>query len=86
MPDGRAEPFDASAPLRLERPVLCWHAHERRFLQSEAPMIIRTCAAIGAVVLIVAATVSSAFACSGAHARTSTMTKVSYAASVKQAR
>jgi hypothetical protein len=49
-------------------------------------MIIRICAAIGAVALIVAATVSSAFACSGAHARTSTMTKVSYAAPVKQAR
>jgi hypothetical protein len=49
-------------------------------------MIIRTCAAIGAVALIVAATVSSAFACNGAHARASTMTKVSYAAAVKQTR
>jgi hypothetical protein len=49
-------------------------------------MIIRICAAIGAVALIVAATVSPPFACSGAHARTSAMTKVSYAAPVKQAR
>jgi hypothetical protein len=49
-------------------------------------MIIRICAATGAVALIVAATVSSAFACSGAHAPTSTMTKVSYAVPVKQAR
>jgi hypothetical protein len=45
-------------------------------------MIIRTCAAIA---LIVAATASSAFACSGAHAKASHLTKVSYA-SVKQTR
>jgi hypothetical protein len=53
-------------------------------------MIIRTCAAIGAIALIVAATVSSAFACgAGHHARASTLTKVSYAApagNVKQTR
>jgi hypothetical protein len=49
-------------------------------------MITRTCAALAAIALIVAATASSAFACSGAHARASTMTKVSYAAPVKQAR
>jgi hypothetical protein len=48
-------------------------------------MITRTCAAIAAIALIVAAT-SSAFACGGAHARASTMTKVSYNAPVKQAR
>jgi hypothetical protein len=49
-------------------------------------MITRTCAAIAAIALIVAATASSAFACSGAHARASSMTKVSYAAPVKQSR
>jgi hypothetical protein len=49
-------------------------------------MIIRICAAVGAIALIVAATASSAFACSGAHARASTLTKVSSAAPVKQTR
>jgi hypothetical protein len=49
-------------------------------------MIIRTCAAIAAIALIVAAAASSAFACNGAHARASSLTKVSYAAPVKQAR
>jgi hypothetical protein len=49
-------------------------------------MITRTCAAIAAIALIVAATASSAFACGGAHARASTMTKVSYAGAVKQTR
>ena len=49
-------------------------------------MITRTCAAVAAIALIVAATASSAFACSGAHARASSMTKVSYAAPVKQSR
>jgi hypothetical protein len=48
-------------------------------------MIIRTCAAVAAIALMVAAT-SSAFACGGAHAKASSMTKVSYAAAAKQAR
>jgi hypothetical protein len=48
-------------------------------------MITRTCAAVAAIALIVAAS-SSAFACSGAHAKASSMTKVSYAAPVKQTR
>ena len=47
-------------------------------------MIIRTCAALAAIALV-AASASSAFACSGAHAKASSMTKVSYAA-VKQSR
>jgi hypothetical protein len=49
-------------------------------------MTVRICAAIGAIALIVAATASSAFACSGAHAKASTLTKVSSAASAKQTR
>ena len=48
-------------------------------------MTTRICAAIAAIALITA-TASSAFACSGAHAKASTMTKVSYAASAKQTR
>jgi hypothetical protein len=41
-------------------------------------MITRTCVAIGAVALVVAFTVSSAFACgAGHHARASAVTKVS---------
>jgi hypothetical protein len=49
-------------------------------------MIIRTCAAIGAVALTVAVTVSSAFACgAGHHARASAVTKVSYISSSTKA-
>jgi hypothetical protein len=48
-------------------------------------MTTRICAAIAAIALITATT-SSAFACGGAHAKASTVTKVSYAASAKQIR
>ena len=52
----------------------------------EVPMITRACAAVGAVALIVAVTVSSAFACgAGHHARASGVTKVSYITSSTKA-